>query len=272
MPISMASRSKAIWVLIAEASASRRRFESVISLLEEGHEELVGILARAKGDRSGGIDLIEDGDLGVEVVVARKRVALERANGLFHGGGMVAEAAEEFDPVEIGGVGQLHGSVSGHDSSELSRRESRKWPGRNRTVPRWPAGSRPGPRSPRLMAVVHGPVVPYRSAASDLRQGVRSSPIAFLVGHLLGHEQEVVVLLLQRLDGIDRLPEGLDLPAVHGLHLAVTQNGVAIVGRIVDEGREEELCTGRGNTEHQDEGKEKTLFGFHQCPPQPTTM
>ena len=81
----LAKRRPSCWkttaLLMAETSASRRLAASASWVSSSETQELVGVLVRPDGQHAGRVDLVEDGDQGVEIVGRRQRISLQRAGG-----------------------------------------------------------------------------------------------------------------------------------------------------------------------------------------------
>ena len=85
--------------------AALRRLEHL--LLEQGDQDVVGVLGQPRLRDADRVDLVEDGDLRIARRVRRVGVVFEIADRRLHRGLMAAEVAQRFERVGEAAVGEL---------------------------------------------------------------------------------------------------------------------------------------------------------------------
>ncbi len=175
-------------------------------LLGQCDEHLVGILRVAQRDHGGGVDLVQDGDLGVHVRIGRKRIVFETLDRRFDLPRIAANRADGLHRMPIGSVRQFNGRVVpthavhlvGGDVAEGRAVGEQPIRGLEVTAGNVSAGiDRVDPAAGRSIGVGRRRLPPRRHQRTVAR--------GHTDGHLARHQEHVVVLVGDLVVGLDEL-------------------------------------------------------------------
>ena len=122
LPARVAWRS--ISVLMVLVVASRCCLARMVCSSSKRSEQFVRVLKRAKGEYARGVDLVQDGDFGVEVRIVGERVLFEVGNLGLDVLGVAADRADGGHRVHVRAVGEFDGRILGLHAVEFVGRHA----------------------------------------------------------------------------------------------------------------------------------------------------